>query len=167
MINRSVAVRIVILMLLSFVNKAYAQPPYSFSGPVAVFTYDNAGNRVKREIKNICVGIGCPPEEAGGPVGKPANPNGVKNLQDAPAGNLAIDAYPNPTENELYISNSTWHNKDAALVVVYDINSKVVIKKEITQAKDKISFEKMMPGTYMVQYYLNNVPAQLWKIIKP
>lgn len=152
-------------LVITHYSESMAQA-YSFTGPVAVFTYDNVGNRVKREIRTMCVGIGCPPEEGGGSGARSALSSDDSIGAKLPKSQL-IEAYPNPAEERLFVRNPSWHENDKAVIVVYDVNSKVVIKKEVLSANEEIPFDKITPGQYMVQYYLNNSPAQLWKIIKP
>ena len=163
-----------LLMGCFSVCRSYGQ--ISYSGPAVIFSYDHVGNRLVRQIHTICLGPGCPPEEGGLLGGKPASPRdstkgGTTTGNDVPAATdiakgIVVEAYPNPADEELYIENKTWHETDKAIVIVYDIEGKIAVKKDFTQAKDRIMFNNMVPGTYIVQYYLNEVPTQTWKIIK-
>lgn len=124
------------------------------------FTYDGVGNRVLRKVGVVC--IGCPKQPnndtlvAGTPV------------HDIPyqSQNINIYAYPNPTNKDLYINNESWEKSDRAILEVHDVLGKSILKRSIMQAKDVVSFENLISGTYMIHYYLNDQAAKVWKVIK-
>lgn len=130
--------------------------------PAVRFYYDNSGKRFLRKMGDICIGEGCPFEEPPLPF------KGVP-PKDSANGGTAMDnivAYPNPVTEELSVDNRTWKDGSVATFIVYDMNGKVVIKKELTEAKGSVQFHGLAPGTYMAQYYINGTPLQEWKIVR-
>lgn len=161
--------------LVSFsVAKCCAQIWYT--GPGVVFDYDGVGNRKLREIRTICIGPSCPagadvfPSYQLRPGTKDstaqAAPDSAR-LQDVTASStIVVAAYPNPVEQELFVFNRSWRNGDKATILVLDLTGKQLDRREITDAKESVPFRTYAPGTYMVHYLLNDVPTEIWRIIK-
>ncbi len=129
--------------------------------PAVRFYYDAVGERIVRKMKPICIGTDCPVDLSAPKLGLPED-----TTRNSAPGTTEIEAYPNPVLQELCVNNHTWKEGDKASVVVYDVNGRVVVKKDLTQAKDNLPFRELTPGAYMVQYYLSGAPMQEWKIIK-
>lgn len=124
----------------------------------AIFEYDGVGNRIVRKIGTVC--IGC----------RPAQQDSLKGVSPIDAtvvsDQIMLDAYPNPTNTDLTINNRTWKQTDKALVIVSDIQGKTIVSQQFSQAMDVVPFARLTPGTYLVNYYLNDKSAKVWRIIK-
>ena len=149
---------LIFVLLISVSSPAFCQGVWA---PAVTFTYDFGGNRVVRQIEVICLGGGCPPILRHADTTKT-----TPGSQPVLTNTSKVKAYPNPVDNDLFVENLYWTSTDKATVIVYDINSKVVVNQEVSQAKDKISFFNLVPGSYLVQYYLNGNMVEVWKIIK-
>jgi len=146
-----------VLLSLS-IGHCMAQATTGTPVPGVAFTYDPGGRRILREPGIVCLGCKQTPKDSlveGTPV---------KNITNTEK--ITIVAYPNPTSKDVYISNESWKQGDKAVIQVFDVLGKNILRKDCSQAKEIIPFERCAAGTYMVYYYLNELPAQLWKIVK-
>ena len=157
--RKTINIIFAVLLVFFYITGSHAQ---TFI-PAARFYYDANGNRILRKMGEICIGVDCPIESSIPPF-KGAPKDSSKN--SGVYGTTEIEAYPNPVSQELYIDNRTWQEGNKANIAVFDINGKINIKREFTQAKNNVSFRDLTPGVYLVQYYLNGMPMQEWKIIK-
>jgi hypothetical protein len=126
--------------------------------PGAKFEYDGVGNRIVRRMDMVC--IGCRPAQLDSLKGD--NPINAIVVGDE----IMLDAYPNPTNTDLTINNRTWKQTDKALVTVSDIQGKTIVSQQFSQATDVVPFARLTPGTYLVNYYLNEKSAKVWRVIK-
>lgn len=155
---------LLILGALSFIVPTIHAQTYSNA---VVFSYDNAGNRIKREIKVIC--IGCP-DQSDPPGQKPGNsatssdPASMLGDQNH---SLVLRAYPNPLQKELTVEYAAWQKSDNALVKVFDMTGRLILSKNMSASKTTIDFSGLASEAYYVTCYLNGVIAETWKIIKP
>lgn len=161
---------LLICNLLHFV--AFAQPSYV---PGVQFCYDLGGNRQNRQILTFCIGTGCPAgsptptagcSSSGLPSSRMASHSDASSQNQSATVEAQIIAYPNPVEQNLSVENKFWRESDKVILVVTDIVGKTIMTQELFQAKGNVSFLKLIPGSYLVQYYLNSSLAQVWKIVK-
>jgi hypothetical protein len=128
--------------------------------PAVTVTYDNAGNRLVRQIKTICVGIGC--DDATERLEESSQTS--NKLIDS---SIKVKAYPNPINENLFVENLSWNETDKVIIKVYNMNGNLIINQNLFKAKGKISFLNFPPGSYIVEYFLNDLMIENWKIIKP
>ncbi|MBL7683828.1 MAG: T9SS type A sorting domain-containing protein [Flavipsychrobacter sp.] len=79
---------------------------------------------------------------------------------------LYARAYPNPVKDILIIENLSWQDNDIADIELSDVSGKIIIKKHLTQSKEQVTLNNLIPGTYNAKYYVNNQYIVTWKIIK-
>lgn len=131
-----------------------------------VFSYDNNGNRIKREVKVICIDCA---EEGPGSSGKFSNALsdtlGTEGGQ-VTSGIASITAYPNPMVRNLTIENPHFNPTDIAEVKIFDANGKYLEGHKVTSNKVTLQFHEKATGTYHVHYYLDDELLQAWKIVK-
>jgi hypothetical protein len=144
------------LFALTILAGLCASHSYSQTVPGVIFSYDGSGKRIKREM-----GLVLPKQ--GGNQDSSAIDNPASTFKDD---NLVLEAYPNPTNTDLTITNLTWKQDDKAVVTVCDIQGKEITRQQFTQARDVVPFMKFTPGTYVVHYILNDKSANAWRIIK-
>jgi hypothetical protein len=117
------------------------------------FSYDNAGNRIKREYIYTIIS----PKQ-----GRPVDTL----VQQFRKEELTVRAYPNPVANEMIVENLSWKEGYKATVSINDITGKLLQTKSFNAAKEQFSLANLVPGTYTVQYYLNGKILTTWKIVK-
>ena len=154
----------VILSLFSvfITSNVFAQ---SGSNPIQgygdVYTYDGAGNRVKREYLYTIVAYNKHHEEQ--PVDTLKENFDSKSLFGK---DVIIKAYPNPVADEMIVENLSWKDGSRATVKILDITGKLLQDRSFNNAKEQFSLSGIIPGTYTVSYYLNDHLLTTWKIIK-
>lgn len=147
---------------LFFVNNVFSQPPVVVNGLADEFTYDGAGNRVKREYHITVIA----------PKNNYHEEQPVDTLQE-PSDNklfagqgILVKAYPNPVADEMIVENLSWKDGNTATVKISDIAGQLLQDKSFSTAKEQFSLSSFIPGTYTVSYFLNNHLYTTWKIIK-
>ncbi|MCU0369848.1 MAG: T9SS type A sorting domain-containing protein [Bacteroidales bacterium] len=73
--------------------------------------------------------------------------NGTVGMEDNPEPEFAI--YPNPAGNKLYIQSEG--NTGDALLVIYDMQGRVMASKSVQQGNNEISIDELSPGVYMIR----------------
>lgn len=124
------------------------------------FTYDGAGNRIKRQVN---YGIVTPKP------GKGLIDTLVEEIQPEESltnRSIKVKAYPNPVKDLLVIENLNWLDNSNVLVKLYDMTGKLITSKAYQSSKESLSLKGLASGTYNVYYYLNNELLTQWKIIK-
>lgn len=123
------------------------------------YTYDAIGNRILRKQDLIC--IDCP------------RPGTIKSQLDTSINNLlsnkdvtSVFAFPNPTNNFLYIENPSWVDNSKIMLVVTDVLGKVITRLNFSERNFTVPLSHLLPGNYFVHYYLNSYLLQTWHIVK-
>lgn len=115
------------------------------------YSYDNAGNRTKREIvltRNEAM------EDAGS----------VEPFSDM-ISEHEIQIYPNPTEGDLNISISNVSYDNQISVALYDMNGKLIRKENTATERVNINISDAPNGIYIMQIMIDE-KVTTWKIIK-
>lgn len=77
-----------------------------------------------------------------------------------------VRAYPNPVIDNLFIENLYWKDGSQASVKVLDVTGKLLLSKPLLSAKEQIDLRNLIPGSYNVNYFINNEYVISWKIVK-
>ncbi len=85
-----------------------------------------------------------------------------ENLQEK----IFAKAYPNPVNDFLFVENYSWIDGSTALIRVFDISNKQILEKKTSLRKESVYMGNIAPGTYSVNYYVNNAHIISWKIVK-
>lgn len=131
-------------ILLCCVGNLYGQNKIRYS-------YDNAGNRTKREIvltRNEVM------EDAGS----------VEPFSDM-ISEHEIQIYPNPTEGDLNISISNVSYDNQISITLYDMNGKLIRKENTATERVNINISDAPNGIYIMQIMIDE-KVTTWKIIK-
>lgn len=131
-------------ILLCCVGNLYGQNKIRYS-------YDNAGNRTKREIvltRNEVM------EDAGS----------VEPFSDM-ISEHEIQIYPNPTEGDLNISISNVSYDNQISIALYDMNGKLIRKENTATERVNINISDAPNGIYIMQIMIDE-KVTTWKIIK-
>jgi hypothetical protein len=142
---------IFILLLCSF---------YATAQDKIVFSYDTAGNQTKRELCINCT-----------------NPNAkyVKDPKELTKEDLIpsevsdqISYYPNPVQQELYLSWQLTNNNAVTVIQVYDLNGRLVQSYPGLASANvqTVSFANYPTGVYAVVLAYSNGEQKSIKIVK-
>ena len=115
------------------------------------YSYDNAGNRTKREI--VFTRSEAMEDE-----------ENVKSFSEM-VSEHEIQIYPNPTEGDLNVSISNISNDNQAAITLYDISGRLLKKEDATTGRVNIDISGVANGIYIMQIMIDE-KVTTWKIIK-
>lgn len=118
---------------------------------VVKYSYDNAGNRTKREI--VFTRSEAMEDE-----------ENVKSFSEM-VSEHEIQIYPNPTEGDLNVSISNISNDNQAAITLYDISGRLLKKEDTTTGRVNIDISGVANGIYIMQIMIDE-KVTTWKIIK-
>lgn len=133
----------VVLMLVAFLVAVCA------SAQSVSYAYDDAGNRVRREIV------------LSRQKGKQAASLRFESALDS----RAIVIYPNPTKGVLKIEIGDFYAADGGNIIVNDMAGRRVLEAEIDSDSFSIDLSDRQSGIYLLTISLNG-KSSVWKIIK-
>ena len=96
------------------------------------YTYDPAGNRIKKEIDL-----------------NPGQPRKPSPISDA-VGEQTISIYPNPTTEKVNIKLSELDEENTFMRVV-DLNGRLIYEQQILQTVNEVNFSNQASGKYIIQ----------------
>jgi hypothetical protein len=119
----------------------------SFAQTEVQYTYDAAGNRIKREAFSTWIITNDTPQEA---------------TEDTFNANIDISAHPNPTNDDVYIA-VTFEGIDEQDVTMhlYDVSGKILLSSDGKSANYRFNLSSLPRGIYLV-----HVISQDGKIMK-
>lgn len=122
------------------------------------YLYDNAGNRVLRQIYVL----------RSSPAG---NEEAVENLAplqlEDRVGEFEFTLFPNPTRDVLNISvNDLFLAEKNKEVSVTDLNGKLLVKQKVQDRVTNLDFSTYTPGSYIVRISSEGQKVREWKIIR-
>lgn len=123
-------------------------------GQKITYTYDNSGNRIKREIV-------LSPQRTSA-----SNEDTTERL---PVSDMLADKdikiYPNPTQGMLKVEITNYESSDSGSIHVYSMNGQTVTHSEISFYLTDIDISNSPNGIYLMQIQLNGT-STTWRIIK-
>jgi Secretion system C-terminal sorting domain len=124
------------------------------------FTYDGAGNQIKREICSNC-------------AAKNAKDSDYKNVETVTEKDLIeedvnISYYPNPVREELYVKWKIETEKTVKTIEVYSMTGQMLKSYNNLETSDitSISFQTYPQGLYNVKVLYSNGDNKTLKIVK-
>lgn len=115
------------------------------------YSYDNAGNRIKREIV-FARSEAMEDEENGKSFSEMISEH-------------EIQIHPNPTEGDLNVSISNISNDNQVVVTLYDISGKLLRKEDVATERVNIDINGAPNGIYIMQIMIDE-KVTTWKIVK-
>ncbi len=174
-----VSLLISITVLIQF--NAFAQ-----TGPTLEFTYDAAGNRIKREIiylsksvidtatitnvndtSQVVSDAQNSNTETTGNNGQAAN-NGQtsgSNQFAATLGGQQIVIYPNPTTGKLQVKITPFNTGLQAEIIFYDSQSRLLFRQPAKKELTTVDLSKYATGSYIMEITIGSKSNE-WKIVK-
>lgn len=137
--------RILLLFSIAYWSVAIATTPQSVR-----YAYDNAGNRISREI-SITV-AGDEPQER------------IASVSESLA-SKEIRIYPNPTDGILSIRIENYENSDDASFVLYDMSGAIVDNCKAEEQTSTIDISNCQSGIYILLIEINGEQSS-WRILK-
>lgn len=125
--------------------------PYIASAQSVKYSYDNAGNRIKREI-----------------VMKTKSPYEVSTTTECFSEKLSekeIRIYPNPTKGRLKIEIAGYENSDRCILRILNVSGQQILSTHANSACTELDISSKANGIYILYISLNNKETT-WKIIK-
>jgi hypothetical protein len=106
------------------------------------YSYDDAGNRVKREKIAFAISANMDAQLKTDTV--------VEQIADK---NIRI--YPNPVNETLNIFVEEYEG-EVGILYLFSLNGRLIATKKITESNTKINFINQAPGSYIVKIMINN-----------
>lgn len=116
---------------------------------VISYSYDNAGNRIKKEIV----------------MSKMKDAKSDEQSYSEMLQKHDIHIYPNPTEGDLTISISNVDNSNQVSIMLYEVNGTLVKQAKLENGQAIMNIQNKAPGIYMMQISVDE-KSTTWKIIK-
>ncbi len=135
-----------IIIVVWFCFKLHAQATYEY-------TYDNAGNRTARHVVVLR-------------SMQTSGSNDSTALQEtAMLGEMQIGVMPNPTAGKLQIDITNLPENAEGGIIVWDLQSKEMLKQEGIYANNSIDLNGQPKGIYLMQIRVGNKKSE-WKVVK-
>ena len=127
-----------------------AVPLIAFSQSKLHYSYDNAGNRIKREIVVKTKSL---PDES--------DPEYYSEMLSEK--NIRI--YPNPTEGHLKVEIVGWNNSDRGIIQLFNAVGQLILNEQVSSSFTELDISSRTNGFYVLHITLNGKETS-WKIIK-
>jgi hypothetical protein len=145
-----------LLLLGFFLCPLFSHSQTTVLGHADLFVPGAGGYRVLRQYVYTIIS----PKEGGGEI--PIDTFRTNLGRQA----IHVKAYPNPTTDMLVIESLSFKQTDRVTVSVVDVLGRVLIKQPLTKAQEQLPFQSFVPGTYTVNYFLNEKLLSHWKVVK-
>jgi len=122
---------------------------FSTYGITINFTYDNAGNRIKRTI----------------PRGNLPNQTDPEEYSLLSLTGSDIYVYPNPTDGPLNVYIPSFTNEDGIVVYVFNMSGQLVLEKKVDDRIVTLNLAAQPSGVYLVRIK-PETGENIWKIVK-
>lgn len=129
-----------------------------------MFSYDNAGNQIKREL---CISECFASKKADKPVKEVEDLTQEDLLKFSPED--AISYYPNPVKEELYLTWQPIGDNNVKTIKIYNINGQLIDSFKQNKSENNsqnISFNRYPNGIYLIELLYKDGDQKTIKIIK-
>jgi hypothetical protein len=139
-----------IIKLISLIAFVYCQSLNAQTYCGLIYSYDAAGNRVKREIREDC------PETEGGGGGGAKTELESSNSLSKRKSQFSITTFPNPTSDLVFVSFS--RPVDGAQLTVMDNLGRRLIMKTVSGNSTSFNLSSFSDGIYYVSILVEEGP---------
>ena len=123
----------------------------AYGQDVIRYSYDNAGNRIKREIAL----------SRASEAKDDKNPESYSDRIEE----HGIRIYPNPTKGDLVINISNIDTENQVTVILYNIEGKLMRRAEVNAGQAFMDIRDEQNGIYLMQINIDE-NSTIWKIFK-
>ena len=151
------------LIIISYSGVLFAQPAFRFS-------YDDSGNRIKREVIDLSE---LPNEEPGEPelmtqidnteIDDEISPESQQSTDQVSAPGISV--FPNPVQDQVSVHIPDLTAEDDGQLLVFGINGDYHFRTTKLQETTTIDLSGKAPGQYILRLVLN-AESKEWIIIK-
>jgi uncharacterized protein YvpB len=125
------------------------------------YTYDDAGNRVKREFILLeTVEKNQPEQNSDDSLAYQEN----KTIQ-ATISEMVVSVYPNPIKSSVKVYITNLQDNTGSSLTVFDLSGREIISKKPVESVNELSLYDQPPGQYLLRLELKNEKKE-WGIIK-
>jgi hypothetical protein len=147
---------IMLLMLLSGIS--YSQTNFTY-------TYDAAGNRIKREIKTVLMSAAMPVNDTI-ETALFDNEQGEANaFEDNTGDAFPTILYPNPTYGQFTLDLPDFKPGEKGYITLYDQMGKIIVHQKYVSASQYFDISNVLSGFYVAHIMVND-KLVIKKIIK-
>lgn len=82
---------------------------------------------------------------------------------ELPGLNFNLSAYPNPASDFIILDTDQMRNLKYQ---IYSVQGEFISEGKLTSFQTRIDFQTLIPSTYIIRVYENNIPLKLFKIVK-
>ncbi len=124
---------------------------FSLSAETVTYGYDEAGNRITREI--VVEKMSMPP------LGEISADVSEQKDDDR------ISVYPNPTYGEVNVEMNGYDNADSCMLYLFDMSGREILQMEMQSAITNFDISDCADGIFILRVILDG-RSYAWKIIK-
>lgn len=122
-----------------------------------LYTYDNAGNRIARQVVQV-------PIRSFSQLNENEEPQNEESWNDKLSRNK-VNIYPNPVRTELVVSISELPEPGYGQLIVFDMEGQQMYKGDVTTTYTIVQMESFETGVYIMKLMFGEQQS-VWKIIK-
>ena len=142
-------IHLFIFILIAYIAKEYSFAQVGQSG--IVYTYDNNGNRIKREFTILRIAS----DTAGAGV----------EMAETLAEQFGVNLFPNPAEDVLNIAVSNIPEGEKVRASVFDVQGRLLQTAEVTSTNTALPFHEHPPGIYHIRVTVG-IKDLYYKVLK-
>ena len=122
-----------------------------------LYTYDNAGNRIARQVVQV-------PIRSFSQLNENEEPQNEESWNDKLSRNK-VNIYPNPVQTELVVSISELPEPGYGQLIMFDMEGQQMYKGDVTTTYTIVQMESFETGVYIMKLMIGEQQS-IWKIIK-
>lgn len=125
---------------------------FSQNCPVLSYSYDAAGNRIKRELIITLCNYAPPPPSSLRTIQNTSAPS----TDTVTASKMKVKVYPNPALDKINVEITQTEPREAKTIFLFDLNGKIIYTKTTSQTQIQINVAGLVTGLY----YLNIIQGK-------
>lgn len=134
--------------LLLFAMDTFSQLPVQ-----TLFSYDEAGNRVEREVSFSPIGEGLAGEQ-----------ETLTSVSDS-FGAMCVSIYPNPTNDKVFVATSNNDSRQTMKATLMSAAGQLLEEKSVKDAEESFDLSGRASGIYLIELSVGT-EKHVWKLIR-